>query len=85
MDIKLKNNFFEQEKDLRTIYKKLFSQMAITAILYAVFGIIAYLVIINLLRHFDILGSLVNWIERNRIIGFFSYIGVGYTDRKSVV
>lgn len=79
MDIKLKNNFFEQEKDLRTIYKKLFSQMAITAILYAVFGITVYLMIINLLRHFNIWGGLVNWIERNRIIGFFTYVGVGYT------
>lgn len=79
MDIKLKNNFFEQEKDLQTIYKKLFLQMAITVILYAVLGIIIYFIIINLFRQFDVSHSLVNWIERNRIIGFLAYIGIGYT------
>ncbi len=78
MDIKLKNNFFEQERDLQIIYRKLFFQMAVTAILYAIFGIAAYLVIINLLKQFDVC-SIVNWIERNRIIGFWAYIGIGYT------
>lgn len=79
MDIKLKNNFFEQEKDLQMLYRKLFFQMVVTAILYAVFGIIGYVVIINLLKQFEMFHSFVNWIELHRIIGFFTYIGIGYT------
>lgn len=34
MDIKLKNKFFEQERDLQVLYRKLFFQMVIVAILY---------------------------------------------------
>lgn len=79
MDIKLKNNLFQHERELQIIYRKLFFQMAVTAIIYTVFGTIAYLVIINLIKQFDVFYSIVNWIERNRIIGFFAYIGIGYT------
>lgn len=77
--IKLRNKLFEQEKELQTIYRKLFVQMIIAAVLYAVIGIAAYLVIIRLLEQIDFLGSFVNWVEVHRVFGFFVYIGIGYT------
>ena len=78
MDIKLKNKFFEQERDLQVLYRKLFFQMVIVAILYTVIGIAAYIGIRQILEHIEIFYSLVNWIEVNRVIGFFTYIIVGY-------
>lgn len=79
MDIKLKNKLFEHEKDLQSIYRKLFCRMVITAVLYAVIGIAAYLMIIRLLEKLDIAQNLVNWIELHRVGGFFAYIVIGYT------
>ena len=70
---------FEQEKDLQAIYRKLFGEMVVAAILYAVIGVVAYLTIIRLLEQIDYLSSLVNWIEVHRVFGFFVYIGIGYT------
>lgn len=78
MDIKLKNRFFEQERDLQVLYRKLFFQMVIVAILYTAIGIAAYIGIRQILEHIEIFYSLVNWIEVNRVIGFFTYIIVGY-------
>jgi two-component system sensor histidine kinase VanS len=78
VDIKLKNKFFEQERDLQVLYRKLFFQMVIVAILYTVIGIAAYIGIRQILEHIEIFYSLVNWIEVNRVIGFFTYIIVGY-------
>lgn len=79
MDIKLKNKLFEQEKDLQSIYQKLFLQMLIVAFLYAVIGIVAYLVLIRLLENIKIIHSLINWIETHRVIGFLTYLTIGYT------
>lgn len=70
---------FEQEKDLQAIYRKLFGEMVVAAILYAVIGVVAYLTIIRLLEQIDYLSSFVNWIEVHRVFGFFVYIGIGYT------
>jgi len=61
---KLKNKMFEQEKDLQSIYRKLFCQMIITAVLYAMIGVAAYLVIIRMLEN---------------VGGFFAYLVIGYT------
>lgn len=74
----MKNKFFEQERDLQVLYRKLFFQMVIVAILYTVIGIAAYIGIRQILEHIEIFYSLVNWIEVNRVIGFFTYIIVGY-------
>ena len=47
--------------------------MAVTAIIYTIFGTIAYLVIINLIKQFDVFYGIVNWIKRNRISGSYVY------------
>lgn len=75
----MKNRLFEQEKELRTIYRKLFVRMVVAAVLYAVMGIAGYLVITRLLEQFDALSRLANWIGVHRTTGFFTYIGIGYT------
>lgn len=75
----MRNRLFEQEKDLQAIYRKLFGEMVVAAILYAVIGVVAYLTIIRLLEQIDYLSSFVNWIEVHRVFGFFVYIGIGYT------
>lgn len=79
MGIKLKNKMFEQEKDLQSIYRKLFCQMVITAVLYAVIGVVAYFATIRLVEKFEIARSLINWIELNRVSGFLAYLIIGYT------
>lgn len=70
---------FEQENDLQSIYRKLFCQMAITTVLYAVIGVSAYLVIIRMLEKVEIAHSLLGWIELHRVSGFFAYLVIGYT------
>lgn len=79
MVTKLKSKIFEHEKELQTIYRKLFCQMVITAVLYAVIGVAIYLGIIGLLEKIEIAHRLLNWIELHRISGFFVYIVMGYT------
>lgn len=79
MGTKLKNKMFEQEKDLQAIYRKLFCQMVITAVLYAVIGVAAYLVIIRMLENVEIAHSLLGWVELHRVSGFFVYLVIGYT------
>lgn len=79
MDIKLKNKLFKQEKDLQLIYRKLFLQMFITAFLYAMIGIVTYLVLIRLLENIEIIHNLINWIETHRVFGFLVYLTIGYT------
>lgn len=79
MDIKLKNKLFKQEKDLQLIYRKLFLQMFITAFLYAMIGIVTYLMFIRLLENIEIIHNLINWIETHRVFGFLVYLTIGYT------
>lgn len=64
---------------MHSIYRKLFCQMVITAVLYAVIGVAAYLVIIRLLEKVEIAHSLFNWVELHRVSGFFAYLVIGYT------
>ena len=70
---------FEQEKDLQSIYRKLFCKMVITAVLYAVIGVAAYLVIVRMLENVEIAHSLLSWVELHRVSGFFAYLVIGYT------
>ena len=78
MGIKLRNNFFEQEKQLKSIYRHLLVQMVIMTILYAVVSVATYILLVNILEQFTDLSYLLNWIEVHRVSCAFVYITIGY-------
>ena len=75
----MKSKMFGQEKDLQSIYRRLFCRMVFTSILYALIGIGAYLITVRLLGKIEIAHSILSWIELHRVSGFFTYLVVGYT------
>ena len=77
MDIKLKNSMNEAK-----IYRQLLFRLLMAIIIYTALGVAFYLVAVNILKVLSVQGSIggsiLNWLELNRLYCAILYLIIGY-------